>query len=421
MKDAAKRFLVGLADMRILFLSDNFRPESNAPAARLYEHAVRWVRAGHEVTIITCAPNFPEGKLFPGYRNRWRDIEWMDDIRVVRVKSFITANEGFLLRTLDYVSFMLTSFIAGLFERRPDVVVATSPQFFCAAGGWALSAVRRLPFVFELRDLWPASIEAVGAMRSRGVLRCLEKVELFLYRRSNAVIAVTESFRADLVRRGIPAEKIHVVMNGVDMELFSPREVDPEYAAIYDTAGKFVVGYLGTHGLAHNLPKVLEAVELLRARTDIVFIFAGSGAGRRHVEEIVADRSLTNVRLIPRQPKDVMPRLWSLCDLTLVPLRDSPVFSTVIPSKIFESMGMGVPILISVPAGEAVDIVLGAQAGISVPPDDAEAIAEAIIRLADSSHTLARMKASAMAAAGRYSRASQARKMLSILEEHARQ
>lgn len=406
--------------MHILFLSDNFRPESNAPAARLYEHAVRWVRAGHEVNVITCAPNFPEGKVYAGYRNRWRDVEWMDGIRVIRVKSFITANEGFLLRTLDYVSFMFSSFVAGLLERRPDVVVATSPQFFCAVGGWALSAVRRLPFVFELRDLWPASIEAVGAMRSGRVLRTLERLELFLYRRAGAIIAVTESFRTDLVRRGIPGEKIHVVMNGVDRKYFSPRPVDPEFSAIYGTAGKFVVGYLGTHGLAHNLPGVLEAAELLRDRTDIMFIFAGSGAGRKQVEEIVGERQLTNVRLIPRQPKEVMPRLWSLCDLTVVPLRDSPVFSTVIPSKIFESMGMGVPILISVPAGEAVEIVLNAHAGVAVPPEDPISMAREIERLADDRHALARLKTSARSAADRYSRGGQAEKMLSILEQHAR-
>src|SRR5437868_7371956 len=144
--------------MRILFLSDNFPPEGNAPATRVYEHAVRWVRDGHDVTVITCAPNFPEGRLYSGYRNAWRSIELLDGVRVVRVKTYIAANEGFVRRTLDYLSFMASGFVAGLFEERPDIVVATSPQFFCAVGAWSLAAVRRLPFVFELRDLWPASI-----------------------------------------------------------------------------------------------------------------------------------------------------------------------------------------------------------------------------------------------------------------------
>jgi len=406
--------------MHILFLSDNFRPESNAPAARLYEHAVRWVRAGHDVSVITCAPNFPEGKVYAGYKNRWRDVEWIDGIRVVRVKSFITANEGFLLRTLDYMSFMVSSFIFGLFERRPDVVVATSPQFFCAVGGWTLSVLRRLPFIFELRDLWPASIEAVGAMHSSWVLRALERLELFLYRRADAIVAVTESFRVDLVRRGISSEKIYVVMNGVDTEYFAPRPIDSELSTVFDTAGKFVVGYLGTHGLAHNLPNVLESVAMLRDRSDIVFIFAGSGADRKRVEEIVREKDLTNVRLIPRQPKEVMPRLWSLCDLTLVPLRNSPVFSSVIPSKIFESMGMGVPIIISVPAGEAVDIVLASNAGVAVPPDDPVAMAQEIARLADDRKMLAEFKAAAAAAAAQYSRSAQAERMLGIIAKYSK-
>jgi len=151
--------------MRTLFVSDNFPPETNAPATRLYEHAVRWVRAGHQITVLTCAPNFPEGKLHGGYTNSWRQVENVDGIRVVRVKTFITANEGFFLRTLDYLSFMVMAFATGVFEPRPDVVVATSPHFFSAVAGWVLSVARRRPFVFELRDLWPASITAVGARR----------------------------------------------------------------------------------------------------------------------------------------------------------------------------------------------------------------------------------------------------------------
>ena len=157
--------------MRILFLSDNFPPEGNAPATRLYEHAVRWVRAGNDVVVITCAPNFPEGRLFPGYRNSWRRVEVLDGIRVVRVKTFITANEGVLKRTLDYLSFMLMATVMSLFERRPDVVVATSPQFFCALAGWMVGVLKWRPFVFELRDLWPASIVAVGAIAISRLLR----------------------------------------------------------------------------------------------------------------------------------------------------------------------------------------------------------------------------------------------------------
>lgn len=407
--------------MRILFLSDNFPPEGNAPATRLYEHAIRWVRAGHEVTVVTCAPNFPEGRLYNGYRNAWRQIETVDGIRVVRVKTYITANEGFLKRTLDYLSFMLMGFVMSLFEKRPDVVVATSPQFFCAIAGWAVSVAKWRPFVFELRDLWPASIMAVGAMRKSFVIRLLEQVELFLYRRADAIVSVTESFRADLIARGIVPGKIHVVINGVDLDRYGPRSRDVELAREFDLEGKFVAGYMGTHGMAHALPKVLEAAEQLLPRKDIAFFFAGSGAERAKVEQIVAERGLHNVRLIPRQPKERMPSLWSLCDLSIVPLRDTPVFATVIPSKIFESMGMGVPILISLPEGEATGIVRRAECGVCVPPEDATRMAEAIAQLADAPEAVQRYRQQALVVAPRFSRDSLATGMLEVLESVARQ
>ena len=402
--------------MKILFVSDNFPPESNAPAARLWEHATRWVKAGHEVTVITCAPNFPEGKVYEGHRNRWRQVEEMAGIRVVRVKTYITANEGFLKRTLDYMSFMVMALIMGLFERRPDVVVATSPQFFCAVGGWALSVAKWRPFVFELRDLWPASIMAVGAMKKSLTIRVLEKVELFLYRRASAIIAVTNSFKQDLVSRGVESDKIHVVRNGVDLEQYRPMTPDEGLVDQYNLKGKFVVGYLGTHGMAHALPKVLEAAEILRDRSDIIFIFAGAGAARALVGSIVGKKKLGNVRLIPRQPKEKMPALWSLCNVTVVPLKNNSVFSTVIPSKIFEAMAMGVPIVMSLPAGEATEIIDGTRSGICVPPENPDRLAGTIESLSADKDRMAEMRRCALEACQSYSRKESAGRMLDVLQ-----
>lgn len=186
--------------MRILFLTDNFPPEVNAPASRTFEHYREWVRADHQVTVITGAPNFPKGRLFPGYRNRLWQRETLDGIDVVRVWTYIAANQGVVKRTLDYLSFMVTGFLAGLFQRRPDVIVGTSPQFLTNCAAWMLSVFRWRPFVFELRDLWPESIKTVGAMSDSVALRLLERLELFLYRRATVIVAVTESFRRNLVR-----------------------------------------------------------------------------------------------------------------------------------------------------------------------------------------------------------------------------
>lgn len=403
--------------MKILFLSDNFPPEGNAPATRLWEHAIRWVDAGHEVTVITCAPNFPEGKVYAGYKNAWRSVEMMEGIRVVRVKTYITSNEGFVKRSLDYVSFMVAAVIAGLLERRPDVLIATSPQFFCACGGWMLSALRRLPFVFELRDLWPASIVAVGAMRRSMVIRVLESVEMFLYRRADRIVAVTQTFKRELVARGVSAHKISVVLNGVDLTQYQPREKSVALVRELGLAGATVAGYIGTHGMAHALDKVVDAADRLKQRSDIKFVFVGGGAERENVERMIRDRGLTNAILVPRQPKERMPEIWSICDVAIVPLRNTPVFATVIPSKIFECMGMALPILMSLPSGEATAIVESTGAGMCVPPEDSAAMADAIEKMADHPAWRRSMAEAGKLAATRYTRDASAKSMLGVLHE----
>ncbi|WP_440997928.1 glycosyltransferase family 4 protein [Arhodomonas sp. SL1] len=397
--------------MRILFLSDNFPPETNAPATRLYEHAVEWVRTGDEVTVVTCAPNFPEGRVFPGYRNRWYSVEEMDGIRVVRVKTFITANEGFLKRTLDYISFMVAGAAAGVFQKRPDVVVATSPQFFAAVGGWLVSVLRRRPFVFELRDLWPASIVAVGAMEQSRTIRFLERLELFLYRRARRIVAVTESFRKDLVRRGVPEDKIDVVRNGVHLERFQSAEPDQSLVQELDLEGRFVVGYVGTHGMAHALEKVVEAAALLRDRPDIAFLFVGSGAAKAEVDGLIREKGLTNVHSLPRQPKERVPAISALCHAAVIPLRDSPVFESVIPSKLFECMATGTPAIMALPEGEATGLLEAYGVGVRVPPEDPEALARAIVKLADDPARRAMYRQAGLAAAPAFARDAQAARM----------
>jgi glycosyltransferase involved in cell wall biosynthesis len=377
---------------------------------------VRW---GHTVTVLTCAPNFPEGRVYPGFRNRWCQTEEMSGIQVIRLKTFMAPNAGALLRILDFLSFMLVAFVAGLFGRRPDVVVATSPQFFAAVAGWALAAVRRRPFVFELSDLWPASIVAVGAMRPGRMVRWMERVELFLYRKAAAVVALTGSFKRDLVARGVPAEKIAVVLNGVELSRYAPCERDAALAASAGLSPEhFTVGYIGTLGMAHGLENVLAAAELSRG-TPLRFLFVGAGAERSRLVAEAGRRGLDNVIFVPPQPKDRMPAWWSVCDVALVHLKDTPVFETVIPSKIFEAMAMGLPILLVAPAGEASRIVQGEDAGLWVRAGDPNALSQAA-QLLHASWELRRDPARrSLAAAPRYSREKQARDMLDAIEAAA--
>ncbi len=402
--------------MKILFLTENFPPERNAAASRVYERSCYWVKWGHEVTVLTSAPNFPEGKVFDGYRNCWYHVEILDGIRVVRVKTFVARNEGIVLRTLDFLSFMLSASLAGLFQDRPHVVVATSPQFFTAVAGWAVAAWRGIPFVFELGDLWPASISAIGAVRQCGILRVLERLELFLYRRSAKVVALTPSFKDDLVKRGIPEDKVTVVINGVDLMRFAPQLPDAELAKELNLEGCFVVGYLGTLGMSHALHSVLDAADLLRDRLPHVrFLFVGAGAAREFLVRATAERSLPNVVFVPSQPKDRIRRYWSVCDLALVHLKNVPLFSTVIPSKLFEAMAMGVATLVAAPEGEATRIVRDTGAGLIVPAEDPPALAEAVQRLCLNPEQVRVLSARALTAAPAYSREKQARAMIEAL------
>lgn len=403
--------------MHILFLTDNFPPEGNAPATRTYEHAIRWVKAGHKVTVITCAPNFPEGVVFDGFKNSWYQRSQLDGIDVIRVKTYITSNEGFVKRILDYMSFMVTGFVAGLFQKKTDLIVATSPQFFCACAGWMLSVFKWKPFIFELRDIWPASITAVGAMKDSLAIRMLEKLELFLYRRANKIISVTNAFKAELIERGIDGNKIEVVRNGVDLSKYIPlTEKDPQLVSQYNLQDKFVAGYIGTHGMAHGLEHIVTVAEKLQSYDDIRIVFAGGGAARQKVVDLVKEKNLQNVVLIERQPKEMMPKLWSLCDISLVPLVDNDLFRTVIPSKIFECMGMGIPTVMSVPEGEATTIIKETNSGITVEPENVDQIVEAILRLYTDQELYAQLSSDSYKAAPEFSREVMAKDMIAIFE-----
>jgi glycosyltransferase involved in cell wall biosynthesis len=402
--------------MNILFLADNFPPERNAQASRVYERACYWVRWGHQVTVLTCFPNFPEGKLYSGYRNRWRQVEEMDGIRVVRLKTFIAPNAGRVLRIVDFLSYMVSAFLAGLFERRPDVVAATSPQFFAAVAGCGLAIGRRRPFVLELSDLWPESIVAVGAMKPNMGLRWLEKLELVLYRRAARIVALTTSFKQNLTRRGIDGRKIEVVINGVDLSRYAPRPRDRDLAArCCLPENDFTVGYIGTHGMAHALENVLEAAALLRDQA-VRFLFVGAGAERRNLIAEASRRQLRNVSFVPAQAKEMMPAVWSLCDVALVHLKDTPLFETVIPSKIFEAMAMGKPVLLASPEGEASRIVKWDNTGLHVPAQHPEELAAAVLFLKENPDFTRELSRRSLVAAPTYSRERQARDMLAVLE-----
>ena len=404
--------------MKILFLSDNFPPEVNAPASRTFEHCREWVQSGHQVTIITGVPNFPRGKVYAGYRNKLWQSEVMDGIRVIRVWTYIAANQGFIKRILDYVSYMVSSTVASIFVHKPDLVVATSPLLFTAMAGCMVGCMRRIPFVFELRDMWPESIKAVGAMNDSLAIRFFEKVEMFLYRKASEIVSVTESFRNNLIQRGIDPDKIYVVTNGVDLSRFGPVPKDKKLVRKYGLEGKFIAGYIGTHGMAHSLVTILDAADRIR-KTDegnkFRFIFLGDGARKKELIERAAKMGLNNVIFIDSVPKEEVVRYWSLLDASIIHLKKSPLFTTVIPSKLFECMGMGIPVLHGV-AGESAGIVEREECGLVFEPENADELCEKLMMLKNDHDSYQRLKSGCGKAAKGYDRVVLARKMLEILE-----
>ena len=398
--------------MHILFLTDNFPPEVNAPASRTFEHCREWVKHGQRVTVITGVPNFPKGKVFDGYKNKFWQVEEMDGIRVIRVWTYITANEGFQRRVLDYISYMVSAVIAAFFVGKVDIVIGTSPQFFTAVAAWIVSVYKRRPFIFELRDLWPESIRVVGAMKDSWALRMLERLELFLYRRAFRVISVTHAFKKNLVSRGIKANKIHVVTNGVDISRFIPQVRDRALVKEMGFEGRFIAGYIGTHGLAHALETLLEAAHKAQSQGDdsIGFVFLGDGARKAELKAKAQELDLHNVRFVDSVAKDEVPRYWALLDVAIIHLRRTPLFETVIPSKLFECMGMGIPVLHGV-AGESAEIVLSDQVGIPFLPEDAGELLASLRRLQSDKDLYSRLRENCLCAAKKYDRTKKPRRV----------
>ena len=354
--------------MKILFLTDNFYPEVNAPASRTYEHAREWVKAGHEVTVITCVPNFPKGPVFEGYKNKLWQKEAIDGIEVIRVWSYIAANKGFVRRTLDFISFSVTSFLAGLFVKA-DVIVATSPQFFTALSGRTLSFWKRVPWIMEVRDLWPESIKTVGAMKDNLFIRYFEWEEMRCYRSAKTIVVVTDSFKRTLTARGIDEAKIKVVKNGVDKEMFKPVPKDEALIRELGLEGKKIIGYIGTHGMAHKLDFILDCARNMQGRNDFHFLFIGAGAEREALLAKKEREGITNVTMLDSVPKDQVVRYISILDLSLINLRKSELFKTVIPSKMFENAGMQIPIIMGV-QGEAQEMLEEYGAGLCFEPEN---------------------------------------------------
>ena len=362
-----------------------------APAARVSELSRHWVQAGHEVTVLTGFPNHPVGVVRPEYRKRFRRLlcrETVDGVRVVRSWLLPFPNRKSCERMLNYSSFLISSAITGSFLQSPEVVIATSPQLLVGLSGWWIARVKGVPFVLEVRDLWPESLAAVGVGNADSALhRSLAKIAGFLYRKADHIVVVTPRFREHLLRQWqVPVAKISVIQNGVETGLFSPRSRDQELRIQLQAEGKFVVSYIGTLGLAHGLESVIAAAERLEhVAPEVMLMLVGEGADRARIVRMAQSKNLQNICFVPQQPREKIPAYIAASDVCLVLLRKSEVFETVIPTKMLEFMSCGRAVILGA-KGQAREILEGSQGGICVEPGNPTALCEAILRLRQQPH-----------------------------------
>ena len=368
--------------MRILIVCHYFPPEIGAPQARLSALARTWAADGDAVTVLTGMPNHPTGVLPADYRRAIRRRERADGYRIIRTWLYATPNEGIVRKTIGHLSFMVSSVLLGWRASGPaDVVVVSSPTFFSIGSAWLLARLKRARLIVEVRDLWPAIFVELGVLTNRRVIRLLERLELAAYRAADAVVVVSDGFRANLIARGVPPAKVHTIRNGVTLGDFDVRSsADPKVRARLGAAeGECLVLYAGTHGISQGLPDLVGAAAALQDSA-VRFAFVGEGSDKPRLERKVAELAVTNVTMLPGVRHDQVPALLAAADICLVPLRDVPLFSTFIPSKMFECLAAGRPVVGAV-AGESAQILREAGA-VVVPPGDTAALAAAVRELA---------------------------------------
>ncbi|MBI2423841.1 MAG: glycosyltransferase family 4 protein [Candidatus Hydrogenedentes bacterium] len=404
--------------MRIHFYCQYFPPEMGAPAARTFEHARYWAAQGHEVTVVCGVPNHPDGIVPLKYRGTPIYRETIEGVKVVRCWFFTTPNRGVVKRSFSFLSFMISSTLVGtFFSGKCDLIVATSPQMLCALGGYVASRFKRRPFILEIRDLWPKQIVDLGAVTNPIIIGGLSWIEMFMYRKARAVVTVAEATRQEIAGRGIPIAKLYTITNGINESFFMPRDRMAPLRARHGWGKDIVVMYIGTHGLSQGLMTILETAAMLRDRTDIRFVFAGTGAEREMLMEEAKRMALPRFDFLPFQTKDDMPEFYAAADICLVPLKKRDVFLYNIPSKMFEIMACGRPILLGA-KGQSRQLLEEAQAGIAVEPEDPNAYRDAIVALADDAALRQRFGEQGRAhVVAHYSRSQKAQDFLACMEE----
>jgi glycosyltransferase involved in cell wall biosynthesis len=375
--------------MRILILSQYYAPE---PISKPHELAVGLVEKGHQVLAITAFPNYPHGSIYQGYRLRPWQWEMRDGIRILRLPLFPDHSRSAIRRILNYTSFMATSSLLGpVGGGKADVMYVWHPPLTMGVSAWIIGLMRSIPFVYGVHDLWPEGVEATGMLKSRRLLKWLARLERFVYRRASAITVVSPGFKSNLVGKGVPPDKVHVLTDWANESVYRPVTPDSALAEETGMAGRFNVLFGGNIGPAQALATVLEAAQRLSHLPDIQFVIAGDGVDKARLEALVREKGLTNVRFLGQQPAEKMPHLYALSDVLLAHFKRDPLFEISIPSKVFAYMACRRPVLMA-SQGDAANLVKAAGAGVTCKAEDPDTLAKAVVDLYSMSpHERARM------------------------------
>lgn len=377
--------------MHVMFMAQCYAPEDVSAAVLISELATDLVKRGHKVALVTGAPNYPYGRVFPGYRNRIYQVERLDGVRVIRTWSYISPRKTFWPRIFHYGTYSVTAFYGALLAGKPDVLVNFSPPLPLGISAWLLSRLWRIPWVLQLEDLYPEAAVAAGVLRKRSAVAFFSAMESFLYHRANHISLISESFRQNLLNKGVSADKITLIPVWADPELVSNLPKENNFREQHGLQGKFVVMYAGNHGITSCLENVLQAAETLKDDPDIRFIFIGEGVKKPALEEVSRLKGLKNILFLPYQPREAFPEMVAAADLGLVTL-NSRCSLTSLPSKTFNIMASGRPILaVTPPEGEVAHLIKEVECGVNIPPEHPELLAEAILKLKQQDKRLTEM------------------------------
>jgi glycosyltransferase involved in cell wall biosynthesis len=365
--------------MHILLIHQAFASSKQAGGTRHFEFAHRCLERNHRFTIVSSDLSYLDGKRTTQKRQIF-SREQIGGVDIIRSFTIAALHRSFFWRVVSFLSFMVTSVIGSLQTEKVDLVIGTSPPIFQAMSAWMVAKLKGKPFLLEIRDLWPEFAIDMGVLKNSVLIRLSRALEIFLYAQASHLLVNSPAYKDYLMDKGISPDKIFLISNGVDPNMFRPDNEGNGFRKDYDLEGKYVVTYAGALGMANDIPTILSAAEKLKDRPDIHFAIVGDGKERQKLERHRQQKDLKNVTFTGPKLKCDMPGILAVSDVCLATLMDIPMFKTTYPNKVFDYMAAGLPTVLGID-GVIRDVVESARGGIFVPPGDAAALADAVVKL----------------------------------------